>query len=80
METEQPCPYCKRVHYSSYNAEKCAARHDASSELTDYVNEQREKKQKQKPQKTGKERFTDLNDTGNLERHLDKYLNEKMIS
>jgi hypothetical protein len=35
MITEQICPYCKRVHYSIYTAERCAARHDVSSELTD---------------------------------------------
>jgi hypothetical protein len=55
METEQTCPYCKRIHYSSYTAEKCAARHDASSELTKYVNEKKGKRQMQKPLPTGKE-------------------------
>jgi hypothetical protein len=55
METEQPCPYCKRVHYSSYTAERCAARHDASCEYADYVNEQRKKDQKQKRLQTGRE-------------------------
>jgi hypothetical protein len=48
METEKPCPYCKRIHYSSYNAERCAARHDASGGLSKFIHEQAEEKQKQK--------------------------------
>jgi hypothetical protein len=55
METEQPCPHCKRIHYSSYNAERCAAIHDGVSGLKNYFNEQKEKKHKQKPLQTGRE-------------------------
>ena len=51
VETEQPCPYCKRVHYSSYTAVRCAARHDVAS----YENGKKEKRQKQKPLQTGME-------------------------
>jgi hypothetical protein len=55
METEKTCPYCKRVHYSSYNAERCAARHDAAGGLTKFFNEQSEEKQKQKSLHTREE-------------------------
>jgi hypothetical protein len=54
METEQPCPYCKRIHYSIYTVERCAARHQVSGALTNYLIEQREKRQRQKPLNTGK--------------------------
>jgi hypothetical protein len=47
METEKPCPYCKRIHYSIYTAERCAARHGVSSELTGYLNEETQKRDKQ---------------------------------
>ena len=47
METEKTCPYCNRVHYSIYNVERCAALHGVSSESSNYVREQVEKRQKQ---------------------------------
>jgi hypothetical protein len=47
METEQTCPYCKRVHYSIYTVERCAARHQVSREFNNYLNEEREKRKKQ---------------------------------
>jgi hypothetical protein len=50
-EKEQVCPYCKRVHYSIYTAERCAARHQVSSELTGYLNEERQKRPKQSDKK-----------------------------
>jgi hypothetical protein len=46
---EQPCPYCKSVHYSSYNAERCAARHDAISQMPGHKNKHRENKPKPMP-------------------------------
>jgi hypothetical protein len=54
QETEQLCPYCKRVHYSIYTSERCAARHQVSGELTSYLNEERQKKTKQMSPQTGK--------------------------
>lgn len=29
MTTDNQCPFCHGVHYSSYNAERCHARHEA---------------------------------------------------
>jgi hypothetical protein len=52
METEKPCPYCKRIHYSIYTVERCAARHQGSSELTGYLNEDTQKRDKQIPSQT----------------------------
>jgi hypothetical protein len=46
METDEPCPYCKRIHYSSYTAERCAARHEVTSAFRQY------KRKKEKPAKT----------------------------
>jgi hypothetical protein len=60
METEQICPFCKRIHYSIYTVERCAARHQLSSEWSSYVNEQREKREKHKPPQTGNEKITAL--------------------
>jgi hypothetical protein len=48
MENEQPCPYCKRVHYSTYTAGRCAARHEVLGEWTSYVNGQKRKRAKTK--------------------------------
>jgi hypothetical protein len=56
MEAEQTCPYCKQVHYSSYNAERCAARHDGKGGLKAFMNEQKEMRQKQNPLQTSKEK------------------------
>jgi hypothetical protein len=33
MATEAQCPFCNGVHYSSYNAERCRARHEAREQL-----------------------------------------------
>ena len=46
METERPCPYCNRVHYSSYTAERCSARHDVSNAFRQF------KRKKEKAAKT----------------------------
>jgi hypothetical protein len=54
QETEQLCPFCKRVHYSIYTAERCAARHQVSGELTSYLNEERQKRTKQISAQSGK--------------------------
>jgi hypothetical protein len=59
-EQEQPCPYCKRIHYSIYTAERCVARHQVSSQFSSYLNEEREKRQKQKPPQPDKEKHTAL--------------------
>jgi hypothetical protein len=60
MEAEQPCPYCKQVHYSSYNAERCAARHDSEEGLKKFMKEQKGKKQEQKPLQPGKKKCSPL--------------------
>jgi hypothetical protein len=60
METEQPCPFCKRIHYSIYTVERCAARHNISSELSNYVIEQRERREKQKPPQPGGDKVVAL--------------------
>jgi hypothetical protein len=49
MENEQPCPYCNRIHYSTYTAGRCAARHQFFGGLNANINEQDKKRQKQKP-------------------------------
>jgi hypothetical protein len=55
VEIEQPCPNCKRVHYSIYTMERCAVRHQILSEWTDYAyaEEKKGKRQKQVPPQTG---------------------------
>lgn len=62
METERPCPFCKRIHYSIYTVERCAARHQVSSELSSYLNEEREKRKKHAPPQTGDEKVVALFD------------------
>jgi len=54
MEAEQPCRYCKRVHYSIYTAERCAARHQVSRELSVYLSEERRKQPKPAGETAGK--------------------------
>jgi hypothetical protein len=56
MESEQPCPHCKRVHFSIYTAERCAARHQVTSGMTDYINEERKKREKQIPLQTNEKK------------------------
>jgi len=48
---EKPCPWCGRVHYSSYNAERCAARHDGISQMPGH----KHMKNKQKSLSSGNE-------------------------
>jgi hypothetical protein len=60
METEQPCPFCKRIHYSIYTVERCAARHQVSSELSSYLDEERRKRKKYTPPQTGSEKVVAL--------------------
>ena len=43
METEQTCPFCHRVHYSVYNADRCAAQHGALIESPKHVMSKRPK-------------------------------------
>jgi hypothetical protein len=62
METEQPCPFCKRIHYSIYTVERCVARHQVSSELSSYLNEEREKRKKPAPPQIGSEKVVTLFD------------------
>ena len=33
MTTDNQCPFCHGVHYSSYNAERCHARHEAREQV-----------------------------------------------
>jgi hypothetical protein len=35
MTTDDQCPFCHGVHYSSYNAERCLARHEARKQARD---------------------------------------------
>lgn len=37
-EREPVCPYCKGVHYSIYNAERCAVSHEIKQQLADIEN------------------------------------------
>jgi hypothetical protein len=60
MEADHPCPFCKQVHYSSYNAERCAARHDHKGGLKKFMKEQKEMKQEQKPLHPSKEKSSAL--------------------
>lgn len=62
METERPCPFCHRIHYSIYTVERCAARHQVSSELSSYLNEEREKRKKPVPPPAGHEKVVALFD------------------
>jgi hypothetical protein len=62
METEQPCPFCKRIHYSIYTVERCAARHQAG-DWSSYLIEEREKRKKPaRPQPAGNDKVTALFD------------------
>jgi len=44
--TDAPCPCCKGVHYSFYNAERCKARYDIETGLATYAEQQREKQKR----------------------------------
>jgi len=47
METEKPCPYCNRVHFSIYNAERCEALHQVQSAASHYKHKDKKKSEKQ---------------------------------
>jgi len=36
IEHQTPCPHCYGVHYSIYNAERCATRHRIANEVATY--------------------------------------------
>ena len=37
MTTENQCVFCHGIHYSSYNAERCHARHEAREQVRAYA-------------------------------------------
>jgi len=49
MKPEQLCPHCKRVHYSIYTAERCAALHQVAAGMAGYINKERKKRDRPMP-------------------------------
>ena len=53
---QPPCPHCKGVHFSIYNSERCAIRHQIANELATYDQQESARKSavaaKKKPVET----------------------------
>jgi hypothetical protein len=47
MVTEKACPYCKRVHFSTYNAERCEALHQVQGTASYHKYKDKKKREKQ---------------------------------
>ena len=65
MKTDAPCPHCHGVHYSSYNAQRCATRHRIFNELATYDEQNEETlRYKQETAEIIKRQLEQLNNSG----------------